>query len=174
MLYSSLHFSKSKRTESLDSWEPAMVITSLCGIYSGTLKITPLCKSLEWVGQPTLLTRHSWITWVDAKESRRLRTWASASLKSRKKVAKESQSKHPFRNKFSIASVLDKKYFHPCRKLHAPTQCCNMIKYQQITISGLRVLRRLPHPWIHHTGSAWKSTAIVGKVSNMTGKIAQL
>ena len=96
MLYSYLHSSKSKRTESLDSWEPAMVITSLCGIYSLTLKITPPCKSLEWVGQPTLLTRHSWVARVDAKESRRLRTWASASLKSRKKVAKESQSKHPF------------------------------------------------------------------------------
>ena len=97
MLYTYLHSSKSKRTESLDSWEPAMVITSLCGIKSLTLKITPPCKSLEWVGQPTLLTRHSWVAWVDAKESLRLRTWASASLKSRKKVAKESQSKHPFR-----------------------------------------------------------------------------
>ena len=96
MLYSYLHSSKSKKRESLDSWEPAMVTTSLCGIYSLTLKITSPCKSLEWVSQSTLLTRHSWVAWVDAKESRRLRTWASASLKSRKKVAKESQSKHPF------------------------------------------------------------------------------
>ena len=37
MLYSYLYSSKSKRTESLESWEPAMVITSLRGIYSLTL-----------------------------------------------------------------------------------------------------------------------------------------
>ena len=97
MLNSYLHSSNNKRAESLDSWEPVMVITSLRCIYSVTNK-DHASKSLEWVGQPTLRTRHSWVAWVDAKESRRLRTWASASLKSRKKVAKKSQSKHPFRH----------------------------------------------------------------------------
>ena len=67
---------------------------SVVSIYSGTVQ-GHASESLVWVAQSTLRTQHSSITWVDAKESRRLRTWAYASLKSRKKVAKESQSKHP-------------------------------------------------------------------------------
>ena len=38
MLYSYLHSSNNKRTLSLDSWEPAMVTTSVRGIYSGTVE----------------------------------------------------------------------------------------------------------------------------------------
>ena len=87
MLYSYLHSFNNKRTESLKNWSRPWYNLSPW-YYSGTVQV--------WVGQPTLLTRHSWVAWVDAKESRRLRTWASASLKSRKKVAKESQSKRPF------------------------------------------------------------------------------
>ena len=90
-----LHSSNNKRTETFDSWEQIMVITSLHGIYSVTVQ-GHASKSRECVVQSTLRTQHSWIAWVDSKESRRLRTWASASLKSRKKVAKKSQSKHPF------------------------------------------------------------------------------
>ena len=82
MLYSNVHSSNNKRTESLDNWEPAMVVTSLRGIYSLTVQGHAF-KSREWVVEPTLRTRHSWVAWVDAKESRRLRTWTSASLRSR-------------------------------------------------------------------------------------------
>ena len=97
MLYSYLHSFNNKRTKSLYSWEPAIEQPlSVVSIYTGTVH-GHASESLVWVAQSTLRTQHCSITWVDAKESRRLRTWASASLKSRKKVAKESQSKHPFR-----------------------------------------------------------------------------
>ena len=95
MLKSYLHSSNNKRTEPLDSWELAMVQPLSVGISSGTVQ-GHASESLVWVAQSTLRTQHSWITWVDAKDSGRLRNWVSASLKSRKKVGKESQSKHPF------------------------------------------------------------------------------
>ena len=48
MLNSYLHSSNNKRAESLDSWEPVLVITSLRGIYSVTdKKITPPRVSSE-------------------------------------------------------------------------------------------------------------------------------
>ena len=95
MLYSYLHSSNNKRAESLKTMSRPWYHLSPC-YYSGTVQVHAF-ESLVWVAEPTLRTQHSSITWVDAKESRRLRTWASASLKSRKKVAKESQSKHPFK-----------------------------------------------------------------------------
>ena len=55
-----LHSSNNKRTEPFDSWEPAMVTTSLRGIYRGTVQ-GHASKNHECVVQPTLRTRHSWI-----------------------------------------------------------------------------------------------------------------
>ena len=72
-----LHSSNNKRTEPFDSWEQIMVITSLHGIYSVTVQ-GHASKSRECVVQSTLRTQHSWVAWVDSKESRRLRTWAKA------------------------------------------------------------------------------------------------
>ena len=48
-----LHSSNNKRTEPFDSWEPAMVTTSLRGIYSGTVQ-GHASESHECVVQPTL------------------------------------------------------------------------------------------------------------------------
>ena len=94
MLYSYLHSFNNKRTKSLYSWEPAMEQPLSVVFIVALFKVTPprvLFESPSRLFEPN--TARS--LWVDAKESRRLRTWASASLKSRKKVAKESQSKHP-------------------------------------------------------------------------------
>ena len=112
MLYSYLHSFNNKRTKSFYSWEPAMEQPlSVVSIYSGTVQ-GHASESLVWVAQSTLRTQHSSITWVDAKESRRLRTWASASLKSRKKVAKESQSKHPFRHSMIVCHEKDEVFLY--------------------------------------------------------------
>ena len=104
MLYSYLHSSNNKRAESLKTGSRQWYHLSPW-YYSRTVQVHA-SESLVWVAQPTLRTQHNSITWVDAKESRRLRTWASASLKSRKKVAKESQSKHPLSLSIPSAETL--------------------------------------------------------------------